>query len=80
MGNWLGYFVRTPQRFLMTLAVIVGLYSIANPGWLQGIVRQLGYEFFSAVNPLIPPLFQLAIIVAVIAWIIRAPFRKGGKK
>lgn len=80
MGRWIGFFVGTPQRFLITLAALVGLYSVANPGWLQGAVRQLGHEFFSAVNPLIPPLFQLAVIVAVMAWIIRAPFRKGGKK
>jgi hypothetical protein len=80
MGRWVRFFVGTPQRFLVTLAAIGGLYSVAHPGWLGGVVRQLGGELMFAVNPLIEPAFRLAILVAGFVWIVRAPFRKGGKK
>jgi hypothetical protein len=69
-----------PRWCLALVVVGAVIYAVANPGWLSGWFHRLAAEFFAAVNPLIGPVFQLAIIAAVIVWIVRAPFRHSGKK
>ena len=63
---------------------LVGLgafaYAATHPGWLPDFFWRGTNEVLNAVNPLIGPALQLAIVIAALVWIVRAPFRRSGKK
>ncbi len=63
-------FFGTPRRVQMTalLAVIGVVYF--NPGLLQKVIARILY----AVKPVLAPVLQAAIIIAVIAWLVRSVF------
>lgn len=80
ISDFFRIFVGTPRRFLFTIVGLAAIYCVFNPGWLAGLLQRLLHEILVAVNPLLSPLFQLAIVVFAIAFIFRAAFRGGKRK
>ena len=57
-GTWIGFFLGTPQRFLLTLTGIGLIVVVTNPGLLQSAVSQ----FVQEASPLVGLTLTLIIV------------------
>jgi hypothetical protein len=77
MRTWIRFFVGTPQRFLYTLLGLAIVAVLAKPGLLTMTFNRLMAE----VQPILAPLINFGVTVAIIIIMLRVAFNigKGGK-
>lgn len=59
MGQWIRFFVGTPQRFVGTSLVVGLIVVLTNPG----LLRTAGERLVAEVSPLVGPAIMLGIVI-----------------
>lgn len=79
-GQWLLWFVRTPQRFLTCVAVAVTIIGLRNPQAVEGAVYNLLAGLGRAVSPFIEPALTWALVITGFGVLLRWAWGgKGGR-
>jgi len=68
MRNWMRFFVGTPQRFLWTALGVGLIVVLVKPGLLALAGERLMVE----IQPILGPAIQLAVVVAVLVFMLKA--------
>ena len=72
VGTWVRYFIGTPQRFMRTALVVGLIIVVIKPGLLALACTRLMAE----IGPVLGPAIQLAIVIAVLGFMLKSIFKK----